>query len=276
LLEADDLPSSFELTLGERAAIRVQSQESTRQANRERIAIEAILDARQDLHAAQNQIELTSISNEWVDRFWSAAQDISDAEMQTIWGRILSRHSTQRCRFGLRTLDFLSTLDKEEARKFQELASFVIKMESSRNAGVSILLEISPHLFADAERNREERLEYIGVLNKEIRRVVGDYKMSLFGPIGVFHMNNYPFFPSRDKFRARIDFRNKSFEIYGFSAEYHHTYHTKEDSRIGLGVGLNPLGIELLSLVDVPVDDNYASLVIEGLRAQGLRVDLVR
>jgi hypothetical protein len=80
--------------------------------------------------AAEHLYQEESVSNEpvnedWIARFFSIVEDISDEELQNLWGRILAGEVKQPNSYSLRTLEVLKNLTKREAEifiKFSKLA----------------------------------------------------------------------------------------------------------------------------------------------------------
>ena len=64
-----------------------------------------------------------SVSDDWRRKFSSFAEDVSDAEMQRIWGRMLAGEFKAPGTFSFRTVRLLSELDVQTAQKFANFAS---------------------------------------------------------------------------------------------------------------------------------------------------------
>ncbi len=91
-------------------------QEARRQANIERIALGAAEDAPPDEEVSPDPVE-----PDWVVRFFTAAQDISNEKLQVLWSRLLAREVTKPGTVSLRTLEVLRNLSHTEARMFDEV-----------------------------------------------------------------------------------------------------------------------------------------------------------
>lgn len=121
-------PKRAELTLGDRATIRLTAETIRKQQNRESVAIEAVNEHIHSLeHQSNPKVADSNIEQEWLDRFWRLAQDVTDSDMQAVWGRILARQAQEPTKYSARCLEALSLLSKEEARKLEELSKFVIR-----------------------------------------------------------------------------------------------------------------------------------------------------
>ncbi|OMG75091.1 hypothetical protein BW685_00015 [Burkholderia ubonensis] len=98
---------------------RVAIQEVRRQGN-----LEAVVEI-----AATNlptEISDEPIDDMWLTRFFSAAEDVSNENMQAIWGRVLANETARPGRYSLRALEALRTLSSREAEKFEVVASLLI------------------------------------------------------------------------------------------------------------------------------------------------------
>lgn len=63
---------------------------------------------------------------DWFVRFFEAAGNISDKDMQGLWAKVLSGEVSKPGRFSLRTLETLRNLSREEAKEFECLAACVV------------------------------------------------------------------------------------------------------------------------------------------------------
>ena len=90
-------------------AILQTEQQAKRRANLIMIAAEAADEIGVD-------VSDDPVDPDWVARFFTAAQDVSQRELQTIWGRLLAREVEIPGRVPLRTLDTLRNLTVSEMR----------------------------------------------------------------------------------------------------------------------------------------------------------------
>lgn len=86
--------------------------------------------------AAQELVQESTVSEDpvdedWTTRFFNIAEDISDEEMQELWGRILAGEVKQPKTYSLRTLELLKNLSKREADVFSRASNFVIVSHNS-------------------------------------------------------------------------------------------------------------------------------------------------
>ncbi len=96
---------------------RVRHKESRRQNNLDYINYVAAEQLDQEPHVSEEQVD-----EDWINRFYNIAEDISNDEMKIFWGRILAGEIKQPKSFSLRTLDLLKNLSKDEAQAFSKFA----------------------------------------------------------------------------------------------------------------------------------------------------------
>lgn len=109
--------SNFE-EIAKRASSRLAYQEITKQQN-----IEAVADyAYQELQGTDS-VSSDPVDPDWMFRFFNAVENISNEDMQKIWGRILAGEIQSPSRYSYRTLEKLRNITKEEAQLFQKVAA---------------------------------------------------------------------------------------------------------------------------------------------------------
>lgn len=74
----------------------------------------------------ESTISEEPVDEDWTTRFFNIAQDISNEEMQNLWGRILAGEIKQPKSFSLRTLELLKNLSKEEAEVFTKFSNLKV------------------------------------------------------------------------------------------------------------------------------------------------------
>lgn len=72
------------------------------------------------------QVPPEPVNQDWQNRFFSIAEDISDEEMQRLWAQILAGEIKRPKSFSLRTLDTLRNITKEEAEIFIHASQFYL------------------------------------------------------------------------------------------------------------------------------------------------------
>lgn len=119
-----------ELSIEDRTQQRIDFKEQKRQKNIENITQKAAENLEFETNVSEEPVD-----EDWTTRFFNYAEDISNEEMQVLWGRILAGEIKKPKSYSLRTLDILRNLSKEEAQVFMKFASLSII-----SSGVSFIL----------------------------------------------------------------------------------------------------------------------------------------
>ncbi len=119
--------------LVKRARIRIAKQELTKQYNIECVCENAYDYLKTVVSEEENIIDdyedTDPIDASWSSDFFKCAAEISDKDLQRIWGKLLTREVRSPQSYSLRTLQVLRYLSKNEALLFQSICSFVINHE---------------------------------------------------------------------------------------------------------------------------------------------------
>lgn len=110
--EQNILAADTDIEIFERAKKRLITREIRRQTNIENIVEIALAEL-------PEQVSEDPVEDDWQVRFFNTAEDITDSDMQTLWGKVLAGEVASPGRFSLRTLDILRNLSKHEAEVFQ-------------------------------------------------------------------------------------------------------------------------------------------------------------
>ncbi|GAG79021.1 unnamed protein product, partial [marine sediment metagenome] len=108
-----------ELPIVTRIENRQEYQEQKRQLN-----IETITQITAENLENEESVSEDKVDEDWTTRFFNYAQDISNEEMQELWGRILAGEVKQPKSYSLRTLELLRNLSKDDAEVFIKLSQF--------------------------------------------------------------------------------------------------------------------------------------------------------
>lgn len=108
--------------IAKRASYRLAFQEITKQHNIEQVADIAY----EELQNAE-PISNDPINTDWMVRFFNSVEDISNEEMQKIWGHILAGEIKSPNSYSLRTLERLRNMTQQEAEHFQLVSSLAMK-----------------------------------------------------------------------------------------------------------------------------------------------------
>lgn len=101
--------------LEKRALQRHVHQETRKQENIESISYQAI-----ELLDEHAPVEM--LNEDWLAHFFKQCETISDAEMQTLWAKVLAGEANKAGAFSKRTVDFIKTMSKNEAELFTKVA----------------------------------------------------------------------------------------------------------------------------------------------------------
>jgi Protein of unknown function (DUF2806) len=102
----------------ERALVRMLREEGKKQENIESITAQAI-------PLLSTDAKPEDMEADWVTHVFDKCRLISDADMQSLWARILAGEANQRGSFSKRTVDLAASLDKVDAELFTSFCSFV-------------------------------------------------------------------------------------------------------------------------------------------------------
>ncbi|MCF5668767.1 DUF2806 domain-containing protein, partial [Pseudomonas marginalis] len=116
----------------ERARRRIDYQERKGQFNIEQITSYAAGDLN-----SEEDVSEESPSEDWITRFFEAAETVSSEEMQLLWGKILAGEVKSPGSYSLKTLDFIRNLNKQDAGLIENLARFRIASGPRRTIIVS-------------------------------------------------------------------------------------------------------------------------------------------
>lgn len=103
--------------LHRRAFHRWLDEEAKKQSNMEEIT-------RQALPLLEDKAEPDKIEDDWITNFFDKSRLISDSDMQVLWSKILAGEANSPGRFSKRTVNFLSSLDKSDAKLFTDFCTF--------------------------------------------------------------------------------------------------------------------------------------------------------
>lgn len=117
-------------TLEERTQSRIDFKEAKKQLNLESVTAFAAEELKDEPPVIDEPID-----ENWKTRFFNIAEDVSNEEMQALWGRILAGEIKKPKSYSLRTLELLRNLSKKEAECFIKFGQFAIKSN-----GVSFLI----------------------------------------------------------------------------------------------------------------------------------------
>jgi len=101
----------------QRALQRFMHEESRKQRNIESITAQSI-------PQLNSEAKPEKIEDDWLTNFFDKCRLVSDEEMQSIWSRILAGEANIPGSFSKRTVNFMESLDKQDAQLFTKLCAF--------------------------------------------------------------------------------------------------------------------------------------------------------
>jgi len=103
----------------QRAMLRLIQEEGKKQENIENITGQATTQL-------NDNAKPENIEDDWIAHFFEKCRNISDKEMQSLWGSILAGEANKPGKFAKRTVELVATLGKDEAHLFTNLCSFTL------------------------------------------------------------------------------------------------------------------------------------------------------
>ncbi|MDD1527424.1 hypothetical protein C7U92_16580 [Bradyrhizobium sp. WBOS7] len=269
-LGQNGLPTNVaDLTLGERTTLRLSAQHERHQLNRESVALQII----EDVRAKPEDVSSTGkpMDPDWLDRFWTLAENVSDVDFQSIWARILVRQATGKASYSPRTLNTLSMLTRDEAEALSRLAPFSI---TTLLGGVSTSLAIwstvgsslGSHYTAKPKMSPDS-------LDAALREVVGPVRSDVFGPAGIMVEDGWAYeaYASVQEGVAKIRIANKPYDISGFPNPLPHSRSKNGEVVIlAAGVRFSAVGAEIIDLIAAQPSADYVHLLQRTFQLWGL------
>ena len=112
--------------LEERTQERINFREAKKQLNIENVTAFAAEELRNEPPVTDEPLD-----EDWTTRFFKIAEEVSNEEMQALWGKILAGEIKQPKTYSLRTLELIRNLSKVEANTFMKVANFAVKSGNS-------------------------------------------------------------------------------------------------------------------------------------------------
>ena len=109
-----------------RANSRITHQEVTRQENIEHIVQNTVQELKHE-----ETVSNEPVNKDWITRFFNITQDVSDEDMQLIWGKLLAGEVKKPKSYSLRTLELLKNISSDEAATFMKVAKLAITSPDS-------------------------------------------------------------------------------------------------------------------------------------------------
>lgn len=136
----------------QRAGTRLVLQETIKQHN-----IENVVDNAYEILEREENCSGEPVEQGWINNFFDSVANVSDEELQNLWGKILAGEIKTPGRFSIRTLDVLRKLSKKEAEIFEKIVPFILKCYGDETKSFYDYFLLSDSLSSE---NMEEKFGY--------------------------------------------------------------------------------------------------------------------
>jgi len=119
--------------LSDRAQARLKYQEAKRQQN-----IESVTSIAAEQLSSDNEVSSSPVDPDWSARLFGYIGDISNEEMQMIWGKILADEIKKPGSYSFRTLEVVKSLNKQEAELINGYARRAFKISNGSYAFITL------------------------------------------------------------------------------------------------------------------------------------------
>lgn len=130
--------------------LRLQGEEKVAQyvlgRNKQKVEnVEDIVSKAKQQFAPDEQVPEEPVEKDWMNRFLNIAEEISDKDLQDIWGRILAGEIKNPKSYSLRTLEVLRNMSKDEALLLMKASTYQMAPDliSTEPFAVSFMDQIS-------------------------------------------------------------------------------------------------------------------------------------
>lgn len=201
-----------------RTCSRMLYQEMRKQKN-----IENVVNKAKESLAKEEYVSQEEVNEDWLLRFFNSVQDISNEDMQQLWGKILTGEIKKPNTFSLRSLDALNKMTMKEAQTFMELRPYIICYR-----GTWAILN-------DDNLNEKYKMSYQKVLEmSECGLIDSSAIMSITFPI----LPEYP---------LELVYNTKVLRV-----------NATKEKKLAIPIyKLTKVGIDILNIVDEKYDENY-------------------
>lgn len=167
---------------------------------------------------------------DWFIRFFEAAGNISDEEIQNFWAQLLAGEVGNPGKYSLRIIDILRNLRKKDAELFVEVCKHIIHLDDNEFLpNYEEYMEHHEIIFSDIMRLSELGLIFENgmlVLQKEItnndpfQAVSGEYVLNVSNPSEVkkhFMINQFPLTIAGKELSELINCKSEDSDFFEFS-----------------------------------------------------------
>lgn len=169
-----------------RGLARLVHQEGRKQENIERITAQAI-------ESLQHDANVEELEEDWIAYFFKNCDTVSDKEMQSLWAKLLAGEASRPGTFSKRTVDFVASMDKSDAKLFTDLCQFCFFLRNT----VPVIFDYANEIYTKHGINFEslKHLGSIGLISFEVNGYLEDkipkkFQVTYFGQQVVIEFPN--------------------------------------------------------------------------------------
>lgn len=221
--------------LQQRALARFINEETGKQKNMESIINKALPNLKDDSKPE-------NVEDDWISNFFDKCRLISDEEMQIVWANVLAGEANNPGTFSKRTVNFISSIDKNDAIAFTNVCSLVFNFEGN---AYPIVFDIQNQIYEKHSLffTTMNHLDNIGLLT--------------FEPITGFCLMSLP----------------EQIELTYFGSPITIRFNQADNNELSIGkVTLSQIGQELYSIVNAISAPDILKYTIEKWESKGITV----
>lgn len=91
--------------------------------------VEEIVSNAKQQFAPDEKVPEEPVEQDWMNRFLNIAEEISDKDMQVIWGRVLAGEIKKPKSYSLRTLEVMRNMSKDEGMLLMKASTFQVALD---------------------------------------------------------------------------------------------------------------------------------------------------
>lgn len=151
--------SKIEISAVEEQTLKqVINEETKKLENRAKI----IKSACENLNSNSNP---SYMDEDWISLFFEKCKVVSNAQMQSVWGKLLATEANQPGSVSKKTIELVAILDKNDAQLFTNFCSFIASDSSGQLVPLIINTENSIYTSIGINFESLNHLEYLGLIS---------------------------------------------------------------------------------------------------------------
>jgi len=160
--------SKKESNLQQRYEHRFEYQQTRKQLNVENVTANAVEELLSDPEV-ENYTNNEPVDADWTTRFFETVENVSDEDMQLLWGRILAGEVKKPKSFSLKTLEILRNVSKEEAELFIQFCDYAIETIDANTLFIPKIngFNTLSNRFSDIKYDKYLTLCEVGLINND-------------------------------------------------------------------------------------------------------------